>query len=576
MSNTFLKIKTKTDLAKFLNITEKNLDYNAYNIDKKYIEFFINKKSGGKRKILAPIYSLKSIQKLISKELLLLYKAKPHVHSYIPKRGIRTNAKLHVNQKYVLNLDLKDFFPSINFGRVYGLFLSPPFNFNKDIAAILAQLLCHKNELPQGSPTSPIISNLICRNLDNDIRDIAKKNKCYYTRYADDITFSTRLNNFPQKIAIFKNDKVKLSKDLKKIIINNGFNINNKKVSLRQQFERQYVTGLTVNTKLNTKRKFIKSLRAKLYAWEKFGLEKAALEHFKKYSTKHKGKTNPELFINIIEGKLLFLSDIRGKNDELFKSFLNKFESLKPGNSLSKYLSYQGEKIQLFTEGNTDWIHLKHALDSLCVVDLKYNNLRDSIKIIEYDPNYSVGDTKLKSILEGHLVSKNKVPIIALFDSDNISNLGEFAPKKEERFKSFGKSVFTFCLPKPTHRTITKNCIEHYYKDDDLKIKDENGRRLFLSDEFNKENGQLETNEELRYIHSVRKLKNSESIIDDGVRDKNDKSFALSKKDFAMNIKNKSERFKKVNVNSFRLIFDTLLLIIKQIHENNKTNSKLL
>lgn len=570
MSNTFLNIKTKSDLAAFLNITKKKIDYNAYNVEKKYVEFFINKRSGGKRKILAPINSLKDIQKSLSKELLLLYNVKPHVHSYIPKRGIRTNAKLHVNQKYILNLDLKNFFPSINFGRVYGMFLSHPFNFNKDIAGLLAQLTCHKNELPQGSPTSPIISNLICRNLDNDLRDIAKKNKCFYTRYADDITFSTRLYKFPNKLATLKENKVFLSKELKKIITDNGFNLNDKKVSIRQKFERQYVTGLTVNTKLNTKRKFIKSLRAKLYAWEKFGLEKASEEHFTKYSIKHKGKKSSELFIKIIEGKLLFLSDIRGKNDQLFKSFLNKFESLKPGNSLSKYLSYQGEKIQLFTEGNTDWIHIKHALDSLCVIDLKYVNLRDSIKIVEYDSNYSVGDTKLKNILEGHLVSKKEVPIIGLFDSDNINNLGEFAPKKEFSYKNFENRVFTFYLPKPTHRKTTKNCIEHYYKDEDLKIVDENGRRLFLSNEFNLENGQLKTNDKLRYIHSHKKLKNPEYIIDEGVRNSNDESFALSKKDFALNIKNKSEKFKKVNVNSFRLIFDTLLLIIKQIDESNK------
>lgn len=570
MSNIFLEIKSKSDLAKFLKISTRKLDYNAYNIDEKYVQFYIKKKNGGTRKILAPTYSLKIIQKKISKELVNLYRIKPHVHSYLPNRGIRTNAKKHINQKYVLNLDLSNFFPSINFGRVYGMFLNHPFNFNKEVSTILTQLCCHKNELPQGSPTSPIISNFICRSLDNQLKIIARRNKSYFTRYADDITFSTRLYKFPIGLANFKEKEIVISDELNNIIVENGFTINEKKVSLRQKYQKQYVTGLTVNTKLNTNRKFLKSLRAMLYASNKFGIEKAALEHFTKYSTKHKNKKSVELFLNIIEGKLLFMSDIRGKNDKLFKSLLNKFQILKPNNILSKYLSYQGKKILVFTEGNTDWIHLKHALDSLSVIEPKYDNLKESLEIVEYDSNYSVGDSKLKNILEAHLVSRNANPIIGLFDSDNISALGEFAPKKEYAFKNFNNLVFTFCLPKPTHRNVAKNCIEHFYKDDDLKITDENNRRLFLSNEFDNETGKLKSNPDIRYIYSFKKLKSSESIIDSGVRDKNDKSFALSKKDFALNIKNKNEKFKKVNVNSFRLIFDNLILIVKNINEENQ------
>lgn len=574
MKNDFTSLTSKKELAEFLDITIKQLDYNAYNVDEKYNTFTIPKKRGGTREIYAPIPSLKSIQKKLAKEIYGLYIPKRHVHSYLKKKGIRTNAKVHLKQNYVLNIDLQNFFPSINFGRVSGMFKSHPFNFNDEISYLLAQICCHKNFLPQGSPTSPIISNFICRSLDNQLKTLAKRGKCYYSRYADDITFSTRMRSFPRELANFSNENLELGKELIDIITDNGFKLNSNKSCLRRNHEHQFVTGLTVNEKLNVKRKFIKQLRAMLYAWEKHGLEKATKEHFKKYSRRHRDKDDKTLFIKIIEGKLHFLADIRGKDDSIFKKYVGQFKKLSPTPTLGQYIGYQGKNILVYTEGNTDWMHLKNALSSFNA-NYQYVALASSISIHEYDENYSVGDSNLKNFLVSHLISRNPQPIIGIFDSDNINSLGEFKPVSGRRFQKFNNCVYTFYLPRPPHRKTNKNCIEHYYKDEDLTIEDENGRRIYLSDEFDSQSGELKVDNKVTCYQSLRKLSKFEGIIDSQVRDSEQNSLALSKKGFAANILNKNENFKKVDIRSFRLIFDIIHDILQDVEFNNtqtKTN----
>ncbi|MGI0107937.1 hypothetical protein [Salinimicrobium sp. WS361] len=302
-----------------------------------------------------------------------------------------------------------------------------------------------------------------------------------------------------------------------------------------------------------------------LHAWEVYGLEDAAKEHFKSHSVRHKGKNNKELFRRILEGKLLFISDIRGKDDPLFKSLLTKFQKLTTGRSLQNYLSYQGEKIQIFTEGNTDWMHLKAALNSLSVINLHYSNLNSMIEIVEYEHNYVIGDSKLKGLLEGHLISKSKKPIIAIFDSDNLQKIGEFAPVTARKYNKFEKSVYTFYLPKPSHRKTSKNCIEHYYKDSDLKLKNKDDRRLYLASEFDGVTGKHKEIAGIRCTLSQKKLSTTEGIIDNNVIDENENSLALSKKDFAQNIYDQTESHRTVNFDSFKMIFDIISSIINDI-----------
>jgi RNA-directed DNA polymerase len=167
----FLRLGTPQDIAELLEISYDQLVYQLYKVpdDEKYTEFQIAKKTGGFRKISAPATSLKIIQQKLNQVLQNVYDVKASVHSFIPEKSIVTNAQVHVGQKYVFNIDLKDFFPSINFGRVRGMFLTPPYDLPEDVGTVLAQICCFNNQLPQGAPTSPIISNMICVKMDKHL-----------------------------------------------------------------------------------------------------------------------------------------------------------------------------------------------------------------------------------------------------------------------------------------------------------------------------------------------------------------------------------------------------------------------
>ena len=154
------------------------------------------------RVIHAPIKPIKQIQRVLADALTDCYEPKPHVHGFTPGRSPISGARYHQRQEWVLRVDLADFFPSINFGRVRGLFMGFPFEYEPRVATVLAQICCHQNQLPHGAPTSPIVSNLICRGLDADLARLARRERCFFTRYADDLSFSSdRLARFQRRLS---------------------------------------------------------------------------------------------------------------------------------------------------------------------------------------------------------------------------------------------------------------------------------------------------------------------------------------------------------------------------------------
>lgn len=203
MQEAFFKLRTRENVAALLDVRNTQLNYHLRISSPKsrYTTFSLPKKSGGIRTICAPITALKIIQQKLHQVLQMVYDPKPAAQGFLMGRSIITNAQRHVGKRFVLNIDLLDFFPSINFGRVRGLFLSKPYSLPENVATILTQICCHENFLPQGAPTSPIVSNMICRKLDSQLQRIAKEYRCTYTRYADDITFSTSLKTFPPSLA---------------------------------------------------------------------------------------------------------------------------------------------------------------------------------------------------------------------------------------------------------------------------------------------------------------------------------------------------------------------------------------
>jgi hypothetical protein len=323
----FSKLESRSDIAELLEITDKTLIFYLYRKIDNYNIFYLEKKNGEKRKISAPISPIKILQRKLAYVLSLIYEPKAYVNGFCRGKNILKNAQGHIKKRWILNLDLKNFFPSINFGRVRGLFMSNPFNFNEEVATILAQICCFEGSLPQGAPTSPIISNMICFKLDNELFRLAKKYRFYFSRYADDITLSTRSSTISNQIAeISYVDGKPMAipgESLKKLIDENGFEINLEKIRINSERSRQEVTGIIVNSKPNLKRIFIKQIRAMLHSWEKFNLKKAE-EEFSKIHSKP-----PELFLETLLGKIQFLKNVRGERDKIFRKLVNRYNDLK-------------------------------------------------------------------------------------------------------------------------------------------------------------------------------------------------------------------------------------------------------
>jgi retron-type reverse transcriptase len=269
-----LLLKSTSDLhsvANLLGLKPAHLAYNLYkkSAAEKYKKFEIPKRYGGKRVICAPIADFKHIQRLLAvvlMECLDEINAKYNrqaAHGFITKRSILTNAQQHRGRGHVLNLDQQDFFGSINFGRVRGFFIADKdFALQPAVATVLAQIACFENALPQGGPASPVISNLIGNVLDTHLIKLARKNGCVYTRYADDLTFSTNLPSFPEELAILKGGVWTTGAALLKVIKQSGFDVNTSKVRMQFEDSQQSVTGLVVNQKVNTAASYRSSIRA--------------------------------------------------------------------------------------------------------------------------------------------------------------------------------------------------------------------------------------------------------------------------------------------------------------------------
>lgn len=346
-------IKTRNDFAKFIGVKLQTLTYLLYikKIDNCYNTLEIPKKNGDTRTICVPNKNLKKVQKKLYNKLSTYYdeiKTQNNFtlkisHGFEKNRSIVTNAEVHKNKRYVVNLDLLDFFPSINFGRVRSYFIKNNyFEINDDIATILAQLTCYKGTLPQGAPTSPLIANMICNIMDIRILKIAKKYRLDYTRYADDLTFST--NN-----KYFLNDYDKFLEDIKNIIHRSGFELNSKKTRLLFSNSRQEVTGLVVNKKISVPKEYYKNTRAMAHSLYKNGYfliddEVGTIEQ--------------------LEGRFSFINQINLYNIDNKKKDMWHLNSKEK--QYQKFMIYKtfyaNEKPLIITEGKTDVLYIKAAL----------------------------------------------------------------------------------------------------------------------------------------------------------------------------------------------------------------------
>jgi RNA-directed DNA polymerase len=243
-----------------------------------YHRYSIPKKSGGMRAISAPKASLADLQLWVLSRILEPLEVEPEAHGFVTGRSIVSNAAPHVRQKIVVNLDLKDFFPSVTFRRVKGLF--EKLGYSEQVATMLA-LVCTEpprlpvevdgqklwvalgeRMLPQGACTSPAITNVVCRRLDRRLAGLARRRGYAYTRYADDLTFSGEGRD---GVAL-------LLKGVRSILQDEGFREHPTKTRVMRSGRRQEVTGVVVNAKTGVAREEVRALRAVLHNAARHGL----------------------------------------------------------------------------------------------------------------------------------------------------------------------------------------------------------------------------------------------------------------------------------------------------------------
>jgi hypothetical protein len=365
-------ITSLRELSNLLGYSPKGLAYILYKVpnESKYTSFSIPKKNGGSRKIEAPQPQLKLLQTRLASLILGCseeknykttaiknYHASYASHGFSKEKSIFTNAKLHRNKKWVFNVDLEDFFGTINFGRVRGYFIHDErFRLHPTISTIIAQICCHDNKLPQGAPTSPLISNLIGNILDVKLIKIAKLNRCFYSRYADDITFSTNLNKLPENIAKKQSNDSgfwEVGEELNYTINACGFKVNNDKTRMQARNSRQSVTGLTVNKKVNSKLEYRKTARAMVHRLITTG----TFDLNPQIKKGNPPKPSEKGSIDQLQGILSFIDFINQKSKQPSKSFITTYKKFLAFKEL-----YYAEKTTIICEGKTDNVYLTHAI----------------------------------------------------------------------------------------------------------------------------------------------------------------------------------------------------------------------
>jgi RNA-directed DNA polymerase len=329
----FGRLLTFSDLCILLEVSRQQLGFYTHS-GQVYKTFDIPKKTGGTRTICAPKNGLNILQKKMNYVLQLVYRPSNAVHGFLPERGILSNAQAHCRTRFILNVDIENFFPTITFPRVRGMLIGKPYCLPPNVATMIARLCCHDGSLPQGAPTSPIVSNMLCARLDAELKRLAREHRCYYTRYADDMTFSTYLRQFPRALASYETTEMGTSlvigPALSNVIKSNGFEINSKKTRLRKHVERQEVTGLIVNQTPNLSRRYVRQIRAMLHAWRKFDLKMAGEEFFSRYDKKSRFGAPAELFKSVVKGRIDFLGMVKGKQSRTYLALLKQYAALDP------------------------------------------------------------------------------------------------------------------------------------------------------------------------------------------------------------------------------------------------------
>ena len=323
-------LHTADDVARVLGLSLPRLRWLTYHRNSAtlvhYHRFSMPKKSGGQRHISAPKPALKQAQQWIFTQLLQGVADVEHLHAaahgFVATRNVVSNAAPHVGRAVVVNLDLRDFFPSITFARVRGLFRG--LGYSGAVATLFA-LLCTEppripvglddkrffvavgeRQLPQGACTSPALTNLLCRRLDARLSGVGRALGFAYTRYADDLTFSSSVTT----------DVSTLLWRVRKVVADEGLTVNEDKTRVMRRGRRQEVTGVVVNDRLAVAREEVRVLRAVLHQAGRDGLAAA------RRPEADGSFVDVGLFVSQLRGRIAWVQLVdRAKGDKLRATF---------------------------------------------------------------------------------------------------------------------------------------------------------------------------------------------------------------------------------------------------------------
>ena len=265
------------------NYIKKSVLYPTYF----YRSFKVKKRNGGIRIISEPLPSLKEIQYWILENILNEIPVSKYAKAYVRNRTLVDNIKYHKNKEILLGLDIEDFFTSIKRSSVEIIFRR--LGYSSNISNLLSKLCCCYESLPQGAPTSPYLSNIFLRDFDEEVSKYCNSNGIKFTRYADDITLSGSFD--PEKAIIF----------IKAALYTQDLKLNKEKIKIMRKNERQIVTGVIVNEKLQIPKIKRDKIRQEVYFLKKFGLSQHLINtnNTKDNYVKHlMGKINFALHIN--------------------------------------------------------------------------------------------------------------------------------------------------------------------------------------------------------------------------------------------------------------------------------------
>ncbi len=326
------RVKTISDLALFLSISVKALQ--ELRPDEHYTTFQIPKPGKKeKRTIETPKGPLKPILSRISDSLQWLYSKKKTDAAYgfirscgndTDKRNIFTNASRHLGKKYLLNIDLDSFFYQVDLHKVTNLFNNYSlFSLEPETEKVLTRLVVYHDRLPMGSPTSPPLSNFATIDLDNDLLHWANRSGFVYTRYVDDLSFSSNLaisqTHFSQITAIMQSHRFMADPD---------------KIQWFGKNDTKEVTGLVIGKKITVPDDFIRDFEKDLDNYRKvFAYAHAYPDHHVLEWIEKLGQ--------VIRGRLAFLQMVYGKENPVYRKLQNAFGSIGPDEECEYSMSWR-------------------------------------------------------------------------------------------------------------------------------------------------------------------------------------------------------------------------------------------